>query len=60
MGNVADAPPIEELPPPRDDGATAHLPGVQLPAIELPSTAGGGVALSDLVTRTVVFVHPRG
>jgi peroxiredoxin len=55
---VSDPPPIEELPPPEDDGATAHLPGAQLPAIGLPSTDGGAVALSDLVTRTVVFVYP--
>src|SRR5918999_2503153 len=31
---------------------------MQLPAIELPSTDGGAVALIDLVTRTVVFVYP--
>jgi len=55
---VSDPSPIEELPPPDDDGAAAHLPGVQLPAIELPSTDGGRVALRDLITRTVVFVYP--
>jgi len=55
---VSDPPPIEELPPPDDDGAAAHLPGAQLPAIELPSTDGGRVALSDLVALTVVFVYP--
>src|SRR5688572_24571256 len=31
---------------------------MQLPAIELPSTDGGSVGLSDLSARTVVFVHP--
>jgi peroxiredoxin len=55
---VSDPPPIEELPPPDDHGAAAHLPGVQVPAIELSSTDGGRVALSDLVARTVVFVYP--
>jgi peroxiredoxin len=55
---VNDLPPIEELPPPHDDGAAAHLPGVQLPALELPSTEGGRVILSDLLARTVVFVYP--
>ena len=55
---MGDPPPSEKLPPPRDDGATTHLPGLQLPAIGLPSTDGGSVVLSDLVTRTVVFVYP--
>ena len=55
---MSDPPPLEELPPPHDDGAAAHLPGVQLPAIGLPSTDGGRVALSDLGNRTVVFVYP--
>ena len=55
---MSDLPPIEELPPPHDDGAAAHLPGMPLPAIELPSTEGGRVALSELVARTVVFVYP--
>jgi peroxiredoxin len=55
---VSELPPIEELTPPHNDGAAAHLPGVQLPAIELPSTEGGCVALSDLVALTVVFVLP--
>ena len=55
---MSDPPPLEELPPPHDDGAAAHLPGVQLPAIGLPSTDGGCEALSDLDNRTVVFVFP--
>jgi peroxiredoxin len=58
MGAVSDPPQIGQLPPPSDDGATVHLPGMQLPAIDLPSTDGGRVALSDLVARTVVFVYP--
>lgn len=45
-------------PPPRDDGAAAHLPGTRLPPIALPSTAGGRVALSGLAARTVVFAYP--
>lgn len=49
---------IDELPRPHHDGAAAHLPGLRLPAIELPSTQGGQVALSQLVARTVAFVHP--
>jgi peroxiredoxin len=50
--------PIEELPPPHDDGAAAQLPGRRLPAIALPSTEGGHATLSELVARTVVFVYP--
>jgi len=55
---VNPTPGIEELPEPRDDGAASHLPGMRLPAIELPSTDGGRVGLKDLVERTVVFVYP--
>jgi peroxiredoxin len=49
---------IEDLPPPRDDGAAAHLPGSRMPAIELPSTDGLSIRLSDLEERTVLFVFP--
>lgn len=31
---------------------------MRLPAIELPSTEGGVVTLSELIARTVVFVYP--
>jgi peroxiredoxin len=55
---VGDPPSVDGLPAPRDDDAAAHLPGAPLPPIELPSTAGGRVALSDLVSRAVVFVYP--
>lgn len=55
---MSDLPPIEELPPPHDDGAAAHLRGAPLPDIELPSTEGGRVALGGLVARTVIFVYP--
>lgn len=55
---MSDPPAIEGLPVPEDDGAAADLPGMRLPAIELPSTDGGRLALSDLVARTVVFAYP--
>jgi peroxiredoxin len=55
---VSDPRPSEGLPALQDDGAAAHLPGVNLPSIELPATEGGPVALIDLVARTVVFVYP--
>jgi len=48
------------LPVPVDDGAADHLPGAVLPAVALPSTAGGTVRL-DMVTagRAVLFFYPR-
>ena len=48
----------EGLPEPADDGAAAHLAGMPLPAVELPSTDGRRVKLSDLAGRTVLFVVP--
>jgi len=50
-----------DLPVPTDDGAADHLPGLTLPAIELPSTAGGTVSLVGLGAdrpRTVLYVYP--
>jgi peroxiredoxin len=49
------------LPVPEDDGAADHLPGLPLPAVELPSTGGGRVALDGLGRarpRTVLYVYP--
>jgi peroxiredoxin len=48
-----------DLPVPEDDGAADHLAGTALPAIALPSTAGGAVRLDELEGRTVVFAFPR-
>jgi peroxiredoxin len=48
-----------DLPVPEDDGAADHLPGMRMPALILPSTAGGGVALDRLPGRTVLFCYPR-
>ena len=47
------------LPVPVDDGACDHLPGLQLPSIPLPSTAGRMVDLARLPGRTVVYCYPR-
>ena len=49
----------EGLPIPGDDGACAHLTGMQVPAIPLPSTGGRGVDLHALSGRTVVYIYPR-
>ena len=42
-----------------DDGACAHLAGMALPSVVLPSTAGGTVDLAALPGRTVVYCYPR-
>jgi peroxiredoxin len=49
----------DDLPAPVDDGAAEHLPGLAVPPLELPSTAGGSVSLADLDGRTVVYAYPR-
>lgn len=47
------------LPMPADDGACDHLVGLPLPAVALPSTQGGRVALDALPTgRSVIFCYP--
>ena len=49
----------EGIPTPTDDGACDHLPGMRLPPVILPSTAGKLVDLSSLPGRTVVYCYPR-
>ena len=39
-------------------GGVEHLPGLRLPDLSLPSTAGRRVVLSNLTARTVLFVYP--
>src|SRR5262245_19975801 len=49
-----------DLPVPVDDGAADHLPGTVLPAIGLPSTAGGTVQLDRATAGcAVLFFYPR-
>ena len=58
MTDLATLPP--DLPVPVDDGACAHLRGRAMPAVVLPSTAGGTVDLSALTApRTVIYAYPR-
>jgi peroxiredoxin len=58
VNDLLNLPP--DLPIPRDDGATAHLPGSAMPPIGLPATDGSTVRLDDpLAPRTVVFAYPR-
>jgi peroxiredoxin len=50
----------KDLPVPEDDGACAHLPGKDLPALALASTAGRMVRLDEQSrSRTVFFFYPR-
>jgi peroxiredoxin len=44
---------------PEDDGAADHLPGISLPSLTLPSTAGGSQDLAEPTGRLVVYVYPR-
>jgi peroxiredoxin len=48
-----------DLPVPADDGACAHLPGMRVPPVPLPSTAGGPVELARIPGRVVVYAYPR-
>lgn len=49
-----------DLPVPIDDGACAHLAGLAMPAIALPSTAGGTVDLARRPSpRTILYCYPR-
>lgn len=44
---------------PTDDGACAHLIGVTVPSLALPTTDGRMVNLAALPGRTVVYGYPR-
>lgn len=44
---------------PEDDGASDHLPGLELPAIDLRSTDGSVVNLARLTGRWVIYVYPK-
>ncbi len=49
----------EWLPPPRDDGAAAHLEGRALPSIKLRSTRGRLVNVAEVSReRAVFYVYP--
>jgi peroxiredoxin len=59
MNSPVEAPDWSKIPPPKDDGAARHLAGTRLPALALPSTAGGMVDLAGLAGRTIVYAFPR-
>lgn len=51
----------DDVPVPQDDGACAHLPGAEVPAIELYATSGRSVSLAEASRhrRVVVYAYPR-
>ncbi len=48
-----------DLPAPADDGAAAHLAGMQLPHVALRATDGSTVDLAAIPGTVVVFAYPR-
>lgn len=48
-----------QIPAPKDDGAAAHLTGMELPDVTLIATNGVPITLATLQGRTVVFAFPR-
>jgi peroxiredoxin len=48
-----------KIPPPVDDGGTAHLVGRTIPPVSLVATDDRSVTLSTLQGRSVVFAYPR-
>ena len=47
------------LPVPQDDGACAHLPGLKIAAVVLPTTTGSTINFSDTPGRSVIFCYPK-
>ena len=49
-----------DLPVPEDDGAADHLPGTQVPRLELPTTDQRALDLAEAAQqRLVLYVYPR-
>ncbi|MEM6375475.1 MAG: peroxiredoxin [Pseudomonadota bacterium] len=46
------------LPQPEQDAAAAHLEGMMLPSVTLPSTEGNDVVLDDLKDVSVIYIYP--
>jgi len=59
MASKIDFPLPADLPKPIDDGMAAHLRGMELPDLSLPSTGGRLVDLRKLGDgRTVIYCYP--
>jgi peroxiredoxin len=48
----------KDLPVPIDDGAAAHLVGLELPDFSLVSTNGTNINIGELTGRWVIYVYP--
>jgi peroxiredoxin len=48
-----------DLPVPQDDGAARHLPGAELPALSLASTAGPLDPRAAAAGTLVLYIYPR-
>jgi peroxiredoxin len=50
----------EDLPVPQDDGAADHLPGLAIPSLRLPSTAGDLIDVQALgqASRSILYCYP--
>ena len=48
----------DDLPVPEDDGACDHLPGAEVPSVELRATDGEVYDLASLPGRSVVYAYP--
>lgn len=50
----------DDLPVPKDDGATDHLPGIVVPPLILPATNGQQVDLRRVGRpRAIIYLYPR-
>jgi peroxiredoxin len=49
----------DDLPVPEDDGAARHLPGMELPALRLASTAGELDLPAAAAGTLVLYIYPR-
>ena len=54
--NLSELP--KDLPSPIDDGSAAHLEGMHLPNLVLPSTDGSNIELDSLPGRFVIYIYP--
>ena len=50
--------PPKDLPVPIDDGAAAHLVGLELPSVSLISTDTTNIYIRELTGRWVIYVYP--